>query len=136
MNFFKSNELAAAETRLIEESLYAEALREIQSGQRRDGIWARALVECGMDQNKAAGLYIELRVQSLKDELLLHSKQLEIAKQAQVEKQKELLRLQQQAEDEDRPRHMKCGGIIDRTERSGQYSWSCRKCGATGKFRV
>jgi len=57
--------------RLTEESLYAEALREIESGQRRDGIWAKAMAESNMDQGKAGAKYIKLRVQSLKDEVAL-----------------------------------------------------------------
>jgi hypothetical protein len=33
---------AGAASRLTEEAFYAEALREIESGMRRDGIWAMA----------------------------------------------------------------------------------------------
>lgn len=57
--------------RLTEEKLYAEALREIESGQRRDGIWAKAMADSDMDQGKAGAKYIKLRVQSLKDEALV-----------------------------------------------------------------
>ena len=37
--FFKSN----AENRLSEEVVYAEVLREIEAGVRRDGLWAKAM---------------------------------------------------------------------------------------------
>jgi len=69
MSIFDDIRAAGATFRLTEESLYAEAFREIESGQRRDGIWAKALVESDMDQVKAGAKYIKLRVQSLKDEI-------------------------------------------------------------------
>lgn len=58
-----------AQSRLIEESLYAEVLREVESGYRRDGLWAKALSEAEFDEAKAKSLYIKHRVQALKDEL-------------------------------------------------------------------
>ena len=50
------NDLTAnrAAARLSDEALYAIALREIESGMRRDGIWAQALSESSMDQARAA----------------------------------------------------------------------------------
>ncbi len=62
----KTEEVAA---RVTEEELYAKALREIEpGGVRRDGIWAKALAGAGGDDKKTIGLYIEYRVQSLRDE--------------------------------------------------------------------
>jgi DNA-directed RNA polymerase subunit M/transcription elongation factor TFIIS len=58
-----------AKSRLTEEVLYAEVLREVEGGVRRDGLWAKALSETDFDEAKAKSLYIKLRVQSLKDEL-------------------------------------------------------------------
>lgn len=71
MSIFDDIRTKGATYRLTEEALYAEALREIESGQRRDGIWAKALAESDMDQGKAGAKYIKLRVQSLKDEVTL-----------------------------------------------------------------
>lgn len=71
MGIFDDIRTKGAAYRLTEEALYAEALREIESGQRRDGIWAKALAESEMDQGKAGAKYIKLRVQSLKDEVTL-----------------------------------------------------------------
>ena len=65
-NHMKTEEEAA---RVTEEELYAKALREIEpGGVRRDGIWAKALAGAGGDDKKTIGLYIEYRVQSLRDE--------------------------------------------------------------------
>lgn len=71
MSIFDDIRAKGAAYRLTEESLYAEALREVESGQLRDGIWAKALAESDMDQGKAGARYIKLRVQSLKDEVTL-----------------------------------------------------------------
>ncbi len=71
MGIFDEIKAKGAAYRLTEEALYAEALREIESGQRRDGIWAKAMAESDMDQGKAGAKYIKMRVQSLKDEVTL-----------------------------------------------------------------
>jgi hypothetical protein len=71
MGIFDDIKAKGAAYRLTEEALYAEALREIESGQRRDGIWAKAMAESDMDQGKAGAKYIKLRVRSLKDEVTL-----------------------------------------------------------------
>ena len=60
--------LRGASMRLTDEMLYAEALREVQSGMRREGLWAKALAESEFDEGKAAAAYLRLRVQALKDE--------------------------------------------------------------------
>jgi hypothetical protein len=87
MGIFDDIRTKGAAFRLTEEALYAEALREIESGQRRDGIWAKALAESNMDQGKAGARYIKLRVQSLKDEVTLSIAEL---KQASAAEQKRL----------------------------------------------
>lgn len=61
-----------AVSRLTDEALHAEALREVESGIRRDGLWAKALAQAQMRQGDAQALYLQLRVQSLRDELQLH----------------------------------------------------------------
>ncbi len=71
MGIFDDIKAKGAAYRITEEALYAEALRELESGQRRDGIWAKAMAESDMDQGKAGAKYIKLRVQSLKDEVTL-----------------------------------------------------------------
>jgi hypothetical protein len=71
MGVFDGINSVDAASRLTEEAFYAEALREIESGMRRDGIWAMAMAESEMDQGRAGARYIKLRVQSLKDEMTL-----------------------------------------------------------------
>jgi hypothetical protein len=69
MSIFDDVRIAGATYRLTEEALYAEVHGEIESGVRRDGIWAKALADSNMDQLKAQALYINRRVQALKDEV-------------------------------------------------------------------
>ena len=57
-----------ADDRLAEEMLYAEAIREIEQGVRRDGLWGKALADSEGDEKKAKALYLKLRVKTLKDE--------------------------------------------------------------------
>lgn len=105
-----------AATRLSDEALYAVALREIESGLRRDGIWAQALSECSMDQARAAARYIALRVQSLRDELALTKMAIEAEEEA------------------DLPKHRNCGGVLDRSTVGRTVKWTCRKCRTKGQF--
>lgn len=127
MGMFDRFRTQSAVSRLAEEALYAEAMREIESGIRRDGIWAMALAEANMDQSKAAARYIKLRVQSLKDEMDLTQK-LDDARTAHD------LKIRQAELDEDAPKHPGCGGVIDRQETGRRVEWICRKCKKTGKF--
>ena len=55
--------------RLAEEQLYQLVVDEIKRDEKREGLWAKALVEAEGDKEKTQALYIKLRVQSLKDEL-------------------------------------------------------------------
>jgi flagellar FliL protein len=79
MGIFDDIKAKGAAYRLSEEVLYAEALRELESGQRRDGIWAKAMSESDMDQSKAGAKYIKLRVISLKDEITVFMEELKRA---------------------------------------------------------
>ena len=82
----------AASTRLTEEAIYAEVLREIESGARRDGLYAKAIAECNGDIASANAAYIRLRVQSIRDEIeiagALASEEKQAAQQQQAEREK------------------------------------------------
>lgn len=52
-----------------DELLHAAVLREMERGERRDGLWSQALAACELDKKKATAKYIELRVQSMKDDM-------------------------------------------------------------------
>lgn len=68
MSFWKKVKQTVIVDRLLEEKLYEQVLREIESGIRRDGLWAKALQNsCGNEQ-EAKALYIKYRVRSIKDE--------------------------------------------------------------------
>lgn len=58
-------------TRLHEEKLYEQVYEEVKQGIRRDGLWAKALAFSEGDEAKAKSLYLQLRVQSLTDEMKL-----------------------------------------------------------------
>ena len=51
-----------------EEAFYQRVLEEVESGQMRKGIYAKALADSSGDLGKANSLYIKYRVQSLMDE--------------------------------------------------------------------
>lgn len=48
--------------------LYAEVARELESGYRREGIWAKALSESDFDNNKAQAIYMRMAVKALGQE--------------------------------------------------------------------
>ncbi|MCL1036457.1 hypothetical protein L2750_04735 [Shewanella submarina] len=52
----------------MEEKLYELVVEELQSGKQRMGIWAKALSLSGGNQELAKAKYIDLRVQSIRDE--------------------------------------------------------------------
>ena len=59
----------SAAKRLIEEQLYEKVVVELSNGEKRDGLWAKALVDSKGADEKAKALYIQYRVQSIKDEI-------------------------------------------------------------------
>lgn len=108
--------------RVSDEDLYAEALREIQTGTHRNGvIWAMALIEADMDHTRAPANYIRMRVQALKDEVAM------LARTAEAEAQRREAKPVQSAGTDGR-RHSDCGGVIERTVANQQVIWTCRKC--------
>ena len=65
---FKSLKLNSAKSRLVEERLYEIVMDELESGNVRKGIWGKALAKSNGNDNQARSNYLELRVESLKDE--------------------------------------------------------------------
>jgi hypothetical protein len=57
--------------RKLEEMAYEQALRELTAGEPRPGVMAKALAECGGDEAKARARYLELAVQSIRDDLYI-----------------------------------------------------------------
>ena len=61
----------AALARLQDEADHAAAVREIECGKRRDGLWAKAIIESGGDETTAKIAYLRLMVVSIRDERYL-----------------------------------------------------------------
>ncbi len=57
-----------SEERLEEERLYEFVMKELKSGERREGLWTKAMVQASGDEKQTEIEYIKLRVQSLIDE--------------------------------------------------------------------
>lgn len=57
----------ARRRRLHEERLYEIAVQEIERGEQRKGLWAKALADANFDHDGAKARYLKLRVQSLAD---------------------------------------------------------------------
>jgi len=87
-----------AVSRLTDEALHAEALREVEAGIRRDGLWAKALAQAQMRQDDAQALYLAFRVQSLRDERALHAQHTEQAAFRQLQLSAAIKAQQQEAQ--------------------------------------
>lgn len=66
---FESMKKKAAASRIDEEKLYEQVVKELANGVRRDGLWAKAIAHSNGQNEKAKSLYIQYRVKSLEDEL-------------------------------------------------------------------
>lgn len=60
--------LSGAKGRIADEKLYERVAKEMAQGERREGLWAKAFSEENGDERRTEAKYIELRVQSLRDE--------------------------------------------------------------------
>lgn len=100
MNFFNKLKLRKATDRLVEEQLYAEVLNELQYGVKREGLWVKAIAKSGGNEDQAKSLYIEFRVQSMKDDLEIDNKITEIKKAEHLKKEKDDQRAKGKAENE------------------------------------
>lgn len=65
---FKRLRLNSAKSRLVDERLYELVMDELESGKIRRGVWAKALAKSNGSESQAQSKYLELRVESLKDE--------------------------------------------------------------------
>lgn len=62
--------LAALANRAMmrDEAYFAEALREFETGVRRDGLWAMAIIKSAGADDRVKPIYLQLLASSLKDE--------------------------------------------------------------------
>ena len=68
MAIFDRAKDASVEARRRDEEYHARAMHEIQSGKRRDGLWAKALTSTNGDEVAAKLTYFKLLVQALQDD--------------------------------------------------------------------
>jgi hypothetical protein len=72
-----------------EEAMLAVIMSEMESGQKRQGVWAKALMHSNGDEKKAESLYIKYAVQSLVDDHVIQNIKKEedrIAREVRMEK--------------------------------------------------
>ena len=74
MAIFKAVKDRVVVGRALDERLHAMALEEMQSGKRRTGLWAKALLQAGTDQRQTELAYLRLLVQQLKDEIYIQER--------------------------------------------------------------
>jgi len=125
-----------AAARLFEEGLYERVAKELANGERRDGLWAKALVDCKGDMDMANALYIKYRVQSIMDEFeISEAKEKVDAAQRAEEARRESLRPERLAQ----AKLKKC---IDTLSDQGyvlistRYGWLAKEpLGGTQKIR-
>lgn len=93
MGIFDKFKTSNAIGRLSEEKLYEQVAQELKAGKKREGIWVKAMAKSDGSLNKAEALYIEFRVQAIKDDNNLASVQSKLKqnklKQEQEQEQKQ-----------------------------------------------
>jgi len=92
MGIFDKFKTSTAIDRLSEEKLYEQVAQELKAGKKREGIWVKAMAKSGGDLNKAESMYIELRVQAIRDEYEIEKTKIKLEEEYREEqlKQKEL----------------------------------------------
>jgi len=72
---FNKNKPDDRHHRLAEEQVYEMVLAELEDGQQRPGIWAKALADSDGSGDRARSLYIKYRAQSMIDEMSLEEEE-------------------------------------------------------------
>ncbi len=88
---FKSD-IEKAKYRKLEEQLYNKVAEELQNGKKHNAIWAKALAYAKGDSGIAQGKYIEYRIESLKDDLIIADENQKIKVQQQEERINDVIR--------------------------------------------
>lgn len=95
----QSHNTAVQEKLATEEDFWATAMSEVETGQRRPGVWAKAFAECDGDETKAKVAYLKARVEQLTNAAKAQAAQEEADKLAAVEMAKaNALAMEQEAE--------------------------------------
>ena len=67
----------SVDSRRRDEEFHVRAMSEIQSGKRRDGLWAQAIIASANDEATAKIAYFKLLVQALKDDDYINMRSLQ-----------------------------------------------------------
>jgi len=59
-----------------EEAMLAEIMSELESGNKRQGVWAKAVMDSDGDEGKADSLYIKYAMQSLADDYTIEQEKI------------------------------------------------------------
>ncbi len=127
MSIFEKFKTNQAISRLTEEKIYAQVAEEIQTGILRNGLWAKAIAEAELNEEKAKAIYIKLRVQSIIDEANInHAEKIE---------QKEYSN-QKTAVDRDRKQTKKEIDYWKESIGTTDRELTCLNCNRTGKMLI
>jgi hypothetical protein len=80
-NFFTKN--YASKNRIIEEWIYELVAEELNKGEKRIGLWTKAVGMCDGDMNRAESIYIQLRANSIYDEAKITKEAEDISRKQQ-----------------------------------------------------
>ena len=69
MKIFDKVKKTTIASRRLEEDLYGIALDEVENNKIRKGLYAKALAKADGNKEKADGIYLKLRVQSIMDSI-------------------------------------------------------------------
>ena len=69
MGIFDKVKKTTIASRRYEEKLYEVALEEVENNEIRKGLYAKAISKAEGDKEKADGIYLKLRVQSIMDDI-------------------------------------------------------------------
>ena len=98
MGIFDTVKKTTIASRRREEILYGVALEEVENDEIRKGLYAKALSKADGDKEKADGIYLKLRVQSIMDDI--ESEQIDRREDARAYKAIQELNLIKQIEDQ------------------------------------
>lgn len=99
MKFRRRNAQKAAEylsDAAAEASFYQEAAAELATGMRIEGLWVQALAENEMNDARAAGAYIQKRVEIMKAETALRAFEIEEAEKERTANLDDIARRKEQ----------------------------------------
>jgi hypothetical protein len=154
MGIFDKVKKTTIESRRYEEKLYEAALKEVEAGEVRKGLYAKAVAKASGDKEKADGIYLKLRVQSIMDDIeseqINRKENAKVLSEIQALENKKTIEEEKRSAKEESNRRMECSSeleskgykiiyqsnsgkydVIDKSIRSTQF---CKDLDALCKF--